>query len=146
MKVIIQRVSQAEVRVDDEVVGRIGRGFMLLCGIAAQDNETKLSQMAHKIANLRVFPDENGRFHYSLLDISGGVLLVPQFTLFADTSKGRRPEFFGAMKPPQAEELFSLFCSEFKHLGINPVESGVFGAMMDVSLTNQGPTTISLEI
>ncbi|HQH27636.1 MAG TPA: D-aminoacyl-tRNA deacylase [Oligoflexia bacterium] len=145
MKVIIQRVSEASVSVTGQTAGCIGAGLMLLAGIAADDTREKLRPMAEKIANMRIFPDESGRFHYSLLDTKGGVLVVPQFTLFADTSKGRRPEFFGAMKPPLAEELFAAFCWEFSLLGISPVEKGVFGAEMHVALVNHGPVTIIVE-
>ncbi len=145
MRVILQLVSEASVSVDGEVCGQIGQGLLLLAGVAAGDNKSKLRLMAEKIANMRIFPDQRGKFHFSLLDNRFGVLIIPQFTLFADTSKGRRPEFFGAMKPPQAEEFFLDFVREFGRLGVAPVEKGVFGEEMKVSLVNHGPVTISLE-
>ena len=145
MRVIIQRVTEASVLVDGLVQGKIGSGILALSGIAVDDDPKRLSSMAQKIVNLRIFPDARGKFQHSLLEQNYGILLVPQFTLFADTSKGRRPEFFGAMKPPQAEEMFLSFVEEFKRLGVSPVEKGVFGAEMSVSLVNHGPVTISLQ-
>ena len=145
MKVLLQRVTSASVCVDQEVIGEIEQGLLLLVGIGSDDGEENLAPMADKIANMRVFPDEKGRFHYSLQDINGSVLLVPQFTLYADTSKGRRPEFFGAMKPPEAEQMFEQFVSLFKEKGLKKIASGRFGAYMQVELVNDGPVTISLE-
>jgi D-aminoacyl-tRNA deacylase len=113
--------------------------------MAVGDERSNLRSMAEKIVNLRIFPDDRERFHFSLLDIAGAVLVVPQFTLFADTSKGRRPEFFGTMKPPQAEEFFHAFAQDFVGLGISPVAKGVFGTKMKVEPLNDGPVSIFVE-
>ena len=145
MKVLLQRVSSASVEVDGQIVGQIGQGLLLLTGFAKHDTASALKLMAAKAANLRIFPGEDGRFHLSVLDIKGGVLVVPQFTLFADTSKGRRPEFFGAMDPTEAEKLFLQFIDEFRALGLLSVASGIFGAHMKIRLENDGPVTIMLE-
>ena len=146
MKAIIQRVSKASVAVDGEVVGEISRGIMLLIGFGEGDNEGKLAPMADKVLQMRIFPDDRGRFDRSLLDIGGELLLVPQFTLFADTSKGRRPEFFGALKPELATGLFDTFRQVCVARGIKRVERGIFGAHMHVALVNDGPVTISVEL
>jgi D-tyrosyl-tRNA(Tyr) deacylase len=145
MRILLQRVSNAAVIVDGETVGAIERGLLLLVGIGQDDTSAVFQPMAEKIANMRVFPDDQGRFHFSLKDILGEVLLVPQFTLFADTSKGRRPDFFAAMKPPRAAELFNEFCDCFRSPGISNVATGLFGADMKVALLNDGPVTIWLE-
>ena len=146
MKVLLQRVIQASVNVNQETVGRIGKGYLLLSGIAVDDEPSKLKTMAEKIVSLRLFPDDKGRFHHTLAEVRGEVLVIPQFTLFADTSKGRRPEFFKAMKPPQAEDYFQFFVSELRDLRISRVEKGIFGADMQVSLISDGPVTIPLDI
>lgn len=145
MKVILQRVSEASVRVDGECIASIERGLLLLVGIGEEDTPEVFAPMAEKIIQMRVFPDSAGRFHHSLLEVQGGLLLVPQFTLFANTSKGRRPDFFGAMKPPQASDYFESFVAQFRERGVSRVEQGKFGADMKVSLVNDGPVTISLE-
>ena len=145
MKVLLQRVSRASVSVEGEITGQIGQGVLLLVGIGKTDDAAVLKPMAEKISTLRIFPDENGRFHHSLLDISGGALAVPQFTLFADTNKGRRPEFFEAAPPEKASPLFDAFVEELKRAGIKSVQTGVFGAHMQVELLNDGPVTIMLE-
>ncbi len=145
MKVHLQRVSSAAVHVDGAAVGTIDRGLLLLVGFGQNDTAAPLKPMAEKLCNMRIFPNDEGRFHFSVKDIQGGVLLVPQFTLFADTSKGRRPEFFGAMAPKEASALFDAFVEEFRSLGIQPVATGVFGADMKVSLVNDGPVTILVE-
>ncbi|MCB0323111.1 MAG: D-tyrosyl-tRNA(Tyr) deacylase [Bdellovibrionales bacterium] len=145
MRICLQRVSEASVTIAGERTASIGRGLLLLVGIAQDDDGSQLQPMAEKIAQMRIFPDERGRFHHSLIDIGGAVLLVPQFTLFADTTKGRRPDFFGAMKPPRAAELFTEFAAVWAALGISPVATGVFGAEMQVGLVNDGPVTIWLE-
>ena len=145
MKVVLQRVSRAAVDVDGERVGEIGRGLLLLSAVGLNDTENELKTAAQKLLNLRIFPDDAGRFQHSVLDINGSVLLVPQFTLYADLSKGRRPDFFGAMKPPAAAELFARFCDFFRVPGIEKVAAGVFGAHMEVSLINDGPVTIVYE-
>ncbi len=145
MKVLVQRVKEARVEVEGKLVGEIGPGLLLLVGLGKGDCEENLAEMAKKIANLRVFSDENDRFQYSLLDTEGAVLSVPQFTLFADTSKGRRPEFFSAMPPSEAAPLSEQFLARLKERGIKKVEAGQFGANMQVSLVNDGPVTIMLE-
>jgi D-tyrosyl-tRNA(Tyr) deacylase len=144
MKVVIQRVSSASVSVAGEVVGKIEQGILALVGLALEDKEEDLKRYAEKLANLRIFSDEQGRFNFSLLDIQGDLLLVPQFTLLADTSKGRRPEFFQAMPPEQAKIYFEKFSSICSQIITKPIQAGVFGADMKVSLVNDGPVTIIL--
>lgn len=145
MKVVIQRVTEAAVVVEKETLGEIGLGLVVLVGFGSEDTEDKIKPMAEKIANLRIFPDENGRFEFSLLDISGHVLCVPNFTLYADTSKGRRPEFFAAMQPNVAEKMFRQFVDAFREVGVTEVQQGSFGAYMGVSINNYGPVTIVLD-
>ena len=142
MKIVIQRVSKAAVEIDNRTHAAINRGLVLLCGFGHEDSDEILQAMANKVANLRIFPDQNGRFHYSVLEIQGEVLVIPQFTLYADTSKGRRPEFFAAMKPDCAASFFDGFVAALKNTGLNAVEQGVFAADMQVSLVNDGPVTI----
>jgi D-tyrosyl-tRNA(Tyr) deacylase len=119
---------------------------MLLVGVGKSDTDKQLKAMAQKIANMRIFPDEQGRFHLSVIDIQGGILAVPQFTLYADTKKGRRPEFFGAMPPEQATVMFDQFVELLGDITEKNVEVGVFGADMQVALENSGPVTIMVEI
>ncbi|MCB0360659.1 MAG: D-tyrosyl-tRNA(Tyr) deacylase [Bdellovibrionales bacterium] len=146
MRVVAQRVQQASVEVDKEVVGRIRQGLCLLVGFGQDDSGDELEPMANRIVNLRIFPDETtGRFHRSLLDVSGSILAVPQFTLYADTSKGRRPEFFSALLPSKAAPLFERFVAALSDAGAPQVATGIFGAHMNVTLTNDGPVTILLE-
>ena len=122
MKVLLQRVNRVSVSVDDKIISEIGPGLLLLTGVAVGDDHEKVSSMAAKISNLRIFPDDKGRFHHSLLDVNGSALVIPQFTLFADLSKGgRRPEFFGAARPEQAEPLCVRFCEELQKVGIKSV-------------------------
>ena len=142
MKILLQRVSRAAVRVDGAVVGAIDQGLLLFVGFGQTNTEQDLAPMATKVANLRVFPDERGRFDRSLLDIGGAALLVPQFTLYADTSKGRRPDFTGAMAPDAASRLFDRFVAAMAETGVDKVETGRFGAHMQVELVNDGPVTI----
>ncbi|MBI5184102.1 MAG: D-tyrosyl-tRNA(Tyr) deacylase [Nitrospinae bacterium] len=145
MKVLLQRVNYASVKVDELVISEINKGLLLLTGFGEGDDDSKLKPMAEKIVNMRIFPDEKSRFHFSLLDIDGSVLVVPQFTLFADTGKGRRPEFLKALKPQLARSLMDKFVCIFEQLGIKDVLSGQFGAYMKVELENDGPVTIMLE-
>ena len=145
MKILLQRVSRASVTVSGEVVGAIETGLLLLVGFGRSDVEPNLLSSARKITNLRVFPDQRGRFNYSLLEIQGGVLLVPQFTLYADTSKGRRPDFTGAMPPEAAAALFDEFVEIMSDSGVHRVEAGRFGADMQIDLVNDGPVTIMLD-
>ena len=140
MRAVCQRVSRAEVRPG----GAIGAGLCVLLGVAADDAEEEAARLAGKIARLRVFPDEAGRFDRSLLDVGGAALVVSQFTLLADTAKGNRPSFTAAAPPERAERLYERFCEELRALGV-PVETGVFGARMEVELVNDGPVTIVLD-
>ena len=145
MKVLLQRVSRASVKIDDLTVGEIGRGLLLFVGFGRDDSEQVIQPMARKITNMRVFPDENGRFSDSLLDIDGGALLVPQFTLYADTRRGRRPDFTAAMAPRVASALFDDFVRAFRAVSSSSVQAGRFGAEMQVDLNNDGPVTILVE-
>ncbi len=145
MRVLLQRVTSAAVRVADETVGQIGEGLVLLVGVGHDDGEPEADKLAGKIAGLRIFNDESGRFDRSLLDVGGGVLVVSQFTLYADSRKGRRPSFTDAAQPEQARELFDYFVAKLRGLGINPVETGKFGEHMSVDIHNDGPVTIWLD-
>jgi len=140
---VCQRVTEARVRVAGEVVGEVGAGLCVLLGVARGDGEADAERLAAKIARLRVFPDEKGRFDRSLVDVGGSALVVSQFTLLADTAKGNRPSFTDAAPPEQAERLYERFCAGLRGLGV-PVEQGVFGAAMAVELVNDGPVTILL--
>ncbi len=143
MRTVIQRVSRAAVRVDGRVAGEIGAGLLVLLGVADGDGESDAARLAEKVARLRIFANDEGRFDRSVLDTGGGVLVVSQFTLIADTAKGNRPSFAGAAPPEEAERLYERFCSALREAGA-AVEQGVFGARMDVELVNDGPVTIVL--
>ena len=145
MRAVVQRVSSAEVRVAGDVQGRIGAGLCVLVGVARGDGEEAADRLAGKIARLRVFEDEAGRFDRSLLDVGGAILVVSQFTLIADTAKGNRPSFTDAAPPEEAEPLYLRVVDELRALGV-PVETGVFGARMEVELVNAGPVTIVLDL
>lgn len=140
MRVVLQRVSRAR----STPGGAIGAGLLLLLGVAAGDEPGDADRLAAKIARLRIFPDENGRFDRSLLDTGGAALVVSQFTLLADASSGNRPSFSGAARSEQAEPLYERFCASLRAIGVE-VETGVFGAHMAVELENDGPVTIVLE-
>lgn len=144
MKIIIQRVSQAEVNVNGKTVGKIGLGFMVLLGITHNDTEKEADFLADKIATLRVFEDKDGKMNLGLKDVGGSVLLISQFTLYGDASKGRRPSFTEAARPEKAIPLYEYFIKKIRETGIK-VEAGIFGAMMEVNLTNSGPVTILIE-
>lgn len=144
MRAVIQRVSEARVEVDGEVLGQINEGLMILLGVHTADQEADLRYLAEKIAHLRIFEDEAGKMNLSLLDIGGSALVVSQFTLYADTRRGRRPGFSAAAGPDKAEPLYEQFCSVLASHGI-PIATGRFGANMDVHLTNQGPVTIIID-
>ena len=145
MRVVLQRVSRAEVRVDGEVVGRIGRGHMLLVGFGHGDGSEQIEWMADKVLGLRVFADEDDKMNLGLEDAGGDLLVVSQFTLYGDTSKGRRPSFVGAADPEEAEARYEEFVRVLRSRTTRSVETGIFGAMMDVELVNDGPVTLILE-
>lgn len=145
MRVLLQRVTRASVTVNNDVIGKIDRGYLLLTGIEPGDDETLVERMADKVTQLRLFPDEAGRFDESLLDIDGEALVVSQFTLFADARKGRRPGFTGAARPEQASPLCDHFAMRLRDLGVKHVATGQFGADMQVELINDGPVTIWLD-
>ncbi|WP_246940722.1 D-aminoacyl-tRNA deacylase [Bacillus pinisoli] len=144
MRVIVQRARDASVTVDKKIVGQIQNGFMLLVGITHADTAEDAAYVADKIANLRVFEDESGKMNHSLLDVQGQVLSVSQFTLYGDCRKGRRPNFMEAAKPEHANTIYELFNNELREKGVH-VETGSFGAMMDVQLVNVGPVTLIVE-
>ncbi|OPC31157.1 D-aminoacyl-tRNA deacylase [Elizabethkingia miricola] len=144
MKVVIQRVSESEVVVENQSVGKIGKGFMLLIGIDENDEKQDADWLVQKILNLRVFGDEEGKLNLSVLDIKGELLCISQFTLIADYKKGNRPSFIKAAKPDKAVPLFEYFKEEIAKSGLK-TESGIFGADMKVSLTNDGPVTIVMD-
>jgi len=144
MKAVIQRVSRGSVTVEGKVVSQIGEGLLILLGIGPADDEAVADQLAKKIVNLRIFEDEKEKMNLSLLDVSGEALVVSQFTLYADTSRGRRPSFIDAAKPDQAEPLVTYFAKYLIAQGV-PTQMGVFGAHMKVELVNDGPVTIVLE-
>jgi D-tyrosyl-tRNA(Tyr) deacylase len=145
MKAVVQRVSHASVRVGEELAGEIGTGLCVLLGVARGDGPAEASRLAGKVARLRIFEDGERRFDRSLLDTGGEALVVSQFTLLADTAKGNRPSFTEAAPPEEAEPLYEAFCAELRRLGVR-VETGVFGARMEVELANDGPVTIALEL
>ena len=144
MRAVIQRVSEASVTVDDTVIGQIGHGLLVLLGAGAADDTTDADVLATKIANLRVFSDADGRFNRSLLDVGGAALVVSQFTLYADTRRGRRPSFSEAAAPEVAAPLIDAFAAALRRLSVE-VATGAFGAHMHVALVNDGPVTILLD-
>lgn len=144
MRVVVQRVSRASVRVGGSVVGGIERGLLALAAFAPGDGEEELAWMAEKLWNLRVFPDREGRMNVGLGEAGGGLLVVSQFTLYGDVSRGRRPSFVGAAPPERARELYDRFVAACRSRG-EPVESGEFGAMMEVELVNDGPVTLVVD-
>ncbi|HXY70428.1 MAG TPA: D-aminoacyl-tRNA deacylase [Gemmatimonadales bacterium] len=144
MRVVLQRVSRAAVRIDGQTVGAIGRGFVVLAGFAPADAEPALAWMADKIAGLRLFADAEGKMNLPLAEVGGGLLVVSQFTLYGDASKGRRPSFVDAAPPAQAEALYDRFVAMLRERQL-PVETGRFGAMMEVEIVNDGPVTLMLE-
>ena len=144
MRVVLQRVSRAAVRVDGEVVGQIGPGLLALVGVAANDDPETVDKVAAKVAGLRIFADADGRFNESVAEIGGAVLVVSQFTLISDVRKGRRPSFTGAARPEQAEPLVERFAAQLTAAGV-PVAGGRFGAMMEVELINDGPFTVVID-
>lgn len=145
MKAVIQRVTEADVRVDGEIVGSCGNGFMILLGVSEDDTLADAELLAAKTANLRVFCDENDKMNLSLLDIGGEALVISQFTLCADTKKGNRPSFIHAMEPVRAKEFYEYYCEQLEKAGVGHIGRGIFGADMKVSLLNDGPVTIILD-
>jgi D-tyrosyl-tRNA(Tyr) deacylase len=145
MKAILQRVTFAEVKVDGDTVGKIDNGFLILLGVAEGDTEKEADALSAKVATLRVFTDENDKMNLSLADIDGEVLVISNFTLYADCSHGRRPNFMKAAKPDIAEPLYEYFCKKMLDNGVRKVEKGIFGADMKVSLLNDGPVTIDID-
>lgn len=144
MRAVLQRVSRASVVIDGETVGAIGRGLLVLLGVAPADTAEEARWLAEKIAGLRVFSDEAGKMNLSVADVGGAVLVVSQFTLYGDCRKGRRPSFIGAAPPEIAVPLYEAFVNALRALGL-PVETGRFGAMMQVELSNDGPVTLILD-
>lgn len=144
MRVILQRVTSASVVIDEACVGQIGLGYLILVGFTHDDTEADIDYMVEKVKNLRVFSDEDGNMNRSLCDVNGSILSVSQFTLYADARKGRRPSFINAMKPEEATKMYDLWNEKLRQAGIE-VQTGIFGADMKVTLTNDGPVTICLE-
>ena len=144
MKAVLQRVSRAKVSVDGEISGAIDQGLLVLLGVGAGDSEADATFLLEKIVNLRIFNDENGKMNLSVIDVSGGLLVVSQFTLYADTRKGRRPSYTGAASPDNANRLYEFFVEAARNY-VTRVETGRFQAMMDVDLVNDGPVTIILD-
>jgi D-tyrosyl-tRNA(Tyr) deacylase len=144
MRAVIQRVSHAQVTVENQIIGKIGLGILILLGVAQSDTKLDADYLVEKIINLRIFADLNDKMNLSLLDVKGELLVVSQFTLFGDCRKGRRPSYSDAATPNQAEELYNYFVSQAIKQGIK-TETGKFQAMMDVELVNQGPVTILLD-
>ena len=144
MRLLIQRVSKASVRVEGECVGKINKGFLVFLGITHGDTKDNVDYLVNKLYNLRVFEDENEKMNLSIKDINGEILIVSQFTLYADTSHGNRPSFINAAKPDEANELYEYFIEKAKQTGLK-IEAGIFGADMKVELLNDGPVTILLE-
>ena len=145
MRVVLQRVSRSAVRVQGSVVGEIGVGLLLLVGFRSGDGEEQLSWMADKVLGLRIFPDDAGRMNLGLAKAGGDILVVSQFTLYGDTQKGRRPSFVDAAPPEMAEPLYERFVAVLRDRGLGRVETGEFGALMEVELVNDGPVTLVLE-
>ena len=145
MRIVLQRVKSASVAVDGERISRIGPGLLLLVGVATGDGEAEADWLANKVAGLRIVADGEGRMNRSVIESGGEVLAVSQFTLLGDARKGRRTSFVGSAPPEVAEPLFDLFCERLRAAGVRAVETGRFGAMMDVVLVNDGPVTIVLE-
>lgn len=145
MKAVYQRVTEASVTVEGERIANIGNGVLLLVGVCDGDTQQEAQVLAKKVAELRVFCDENDKMNLSVLDIGGSVLAVSQFTLCASTARGRRPDFFGAAKPDVAKPLFDYFVDCLRHNGVTDVQTGEFGADMQVRLLNDGPVTILLD-
>ncbi|HOB34850.1 MAG: D-tyrosyl-tRNA(Tyr) deacylase [Firmicutes bacterium] len=144
MRIVVQRVSRAAVRVEGKIVGQIGSGLMVLVGVGREDTEEDARYLADKTADLRIFPDAEGKMNRSVLDIQGSVLAVSQFTLYGDCRKGRRPSWHLAAPPELGQQLYEEYCRHLARRGLK-VETGIFGAMMDVEIHNDGPVTLLLD-
>lgn len=144
MRAVVQRALQGNVTVEDNIVGEIGKGLVVLVGISNDDDLEDVEYISDKIANLRIFDDEEGKMNLSIIDVGGEILLVSQFTLLGDVRKGRRPNYMNAAKSEKALYLFDMLCNKLSETGL-PVRTGKFGAMMQVSLINDGPVTILLD-
>ena len=144
MRAVVQRVDRASVKVDDEITGEIGRGLLVLLGVAQDDAESDADYLAEKLAGLRIFEDDAGKMNLSVMDIAGAVLAVSQFTLFGDVRRGKRPSFDAAARPERARELYEYFVNRIRAAGLR-CETGRFQAMMEVSLVNSGPVTILVD-
>ncbi len=144
MRLVVQKVSQSNVKINGKIVGAIEKGYMVLVGITNDDDESIVEKMVDKLINLRIFEDENDKLNLSLLDVKGSILSISQFTLYANCKKGRRPSFIDAAKPDISSPLYDFFNKILEERGVK-VERGVFGAMMEVSLINDGPVTIILD-
>lgn len=144
MRAVVQRVAEASVKVNNEIVGKIGNGFLVLLGVGENDTNKDLDYLVDKVLGLRIFQDENDKMNLSLLDISGEILVISQFTLYGDVRKGKRPSFTASADPEIAEKFYMEFIDKCMEKGIK-TERGIFGADMDVSLTNQGPVTILID-
>jgi D-aminoacyl-tRNA deacylase len=145
VRVVLQRVSRARVTAGGRVTGEVGRGYVVLVGFTASDDDDTLRWMAEKVVSLRLFADDDGKMNRELAEIGGGILVVSQFTLYGDARKGRRPSFIDAAPPEQAIPLYERFVELLRAVAPGPVETGEFGAMMDVELVNDGPVTLLLE-
>jgi len=144
MKILIQRVKQASVEVDNQITGQIEQGLLVFLGVHENDTEENIDYLIRKLINLRIFDDDNGKMNLSVQDIKGSILVVSQFTLYADCRRGNRPDFMQAAKPEKANALYSMFVDKLRSVGI-PTETGVFAAYMQVNIINDGPVTIQIE-
>lgn len=144
MRAVVQRVSESSVEVNKEVVGKIGKGILVLLGVGSDDTEEDAVYLAEKISNLRIFQDEAGKMNLSCLDVKGEILVISQFTLYGDCRKGRRPSYSEAASPDKADSLYKHFCKELRNTGVR-VEEGIFQAYMQVHLINDGPVTLMLD-
>ena len=145
MRVVVQRSKQASVSIAEKIVGEIDFGLVVLLGIAPDDSEEDVHWLCKKVAQLRIFPDEDGKMNRSLIDVGGGALVISQFTLYGNCRKGRRPNFTGAARPDHAIPLYEYFCRYLVDQGISKVATGQFGAMMQVKLINDGPVTLVID-
>ncbi|MCF6465923.1 D-aminoacyl-tRNA deacylase [Clostridium sp. Cult2] len=144
MRAVVQRVSEASVKVEGKIVGEIDKGLLVLLGIGEEDNDKDLDYMVEKVLGLRIFEDDNGKMNLSLMDIGGEILIISQFTLYGDVRKGKRPSFITSAHPDIAENMYNEFVEKCKEKGIK-TEKGIFGAYMDVALRNDGPVTILID-